>query len=769
MRGRITASQGKAIANRAADLVRGSLLSDDSIDISLDYRVQIRNETDGPLSRFYVVGIGLPLVTPFQDLDAFLEQFSYSSATPFNGNRFAILQDGLSVDEIGPAKMNGVSAVRIKITDASDGYAAPVGTYTYLLSQTQPGPASIISSAVHEIPATTLDGGISDSATTLAVSFDSTDGKFGWPDPANTLGSFTVQIDDEDIEVTAVDGLEWTIERGANSTTAASHSDGASITFVSGLVWARVAFDGSRLLRSFCVPTCDGDQLCVIGDYVVGPCDEPQGSGSGSGGCPDAMCVDFSGFTDSGVSPFSSPTTLEETTTPCQYAWDGGIKSISLDADEVGNAVRLVFTRLGSFAQYTASGTIDGVLTWELSFNSITGLTLPSTITTTPGACADTPVVYFADDDICEDTTSVTIHGSGFLPTGNSVTFAPSGTAGTITYISAHELSVAITGQTAGDLDATVTNSNGTSNTEQVATVHAAPTITPDTSDVNQSTGNFTLAGTGFVPGSTSVSFDSGTWDPVSMTTTSITVDFTVAPSLGALNATVTTACGSDTQEVANIVSGGGGGSAPSALGGSSTTAAWPTPLSYSVTLPSGSGLLVVNIYYPTSPGSNTVTANGSAMTVGKVESTGAVSTGLLQQYYLPMTGPGSVTVAVSATVGTGAGILSNAYFVPSTTTLDAFARAQGTGGTADTGTSTSTTGAGGVVALFGFTSASIGSLTWNSPFTGDSSNNQHITIGGTDYWLVSGNTTIGSGVTFDAGLSGVTLGDWGGVAVSYK
>ncbi len=567
-----------------------------------------------------------------------------------------------------------------------------------------------------------------------------------------------------------------------------------------------------------CLPAdCDGDQRCltVLGNDA-GPCDEPgSGSGAACGDCDatdDEYCLTVTGVagtsppTTDPLSSFNGSFTVTRSTAPLSghpdCFWQSPLIDLGPDfesgrwwfeiLDEMWSIV-FVIVKSEPFAGSTLAEQGDDagkyfaiygrwqvdIADWDCGSGLILPLTdrlsfaadFPDTVAITLGACASAPVVYFSSDDLCDDATSITIHGSGFTPTGNSVTFSPAGTAGTITYVSSHQLDVAITGQTAGALDATVTNSNGTSNTAQVATVVAAPAITPDTSDVNQSTGDFTFSGTGFVPGSTSVSFDSGTWTVVSVSSTSITVNFSVAPDLGALNATVTTACGTDTQEVANIVSGGGGGSAPSALGGSSTTAAWPTPLSYSVTLPSGSGLLVVNIYYPTVPTSNTVTANGSAMTVGKVEGVGPFSgnVGLIQQYYLPMTGPGSVTIAVTATIGTGAGILSNAYFLPSATTLDAFARAQANGGTADTGVSTSTTGAGGVVAMFGFTSASIGSLTWNSPFTGDASNDQHITLSGTDYWLVSGNTTIGSGVTFDAGIAGVTVGDWGGVGVSYK
>ncbi|HZZ80906.1 MAG TPA: LamG-like jellyroll fold domain-containing protein, partial [Gemmataceae bacterium] len=167
-----------------------------------------------------------------------------------------------------------------------------------------------------------------------------------------------------------------------------------------------------------------------------------------------------------------------------------------------------------------------------------------------------------SSDDICEDATTLTIHGSGFLPGTNTVAFTPAGTAGTVTYVDSHTLSVTgITGLTAGALYAVVTNTNGSSGSPvQVATVEPTPSITSSSSNVTQATGNFTFHGTGFVPSGTSVSLSSGTYTVVSVSPTSITVNFTVAPSLGSLTATVITACGTDSDvEVANIVGAGSG------------------------------------------------------------------------------------------------------------------------------------------------------------------------------------------------------------------
>ncbi|MGH7487131.1 MAG: hypothetical protein ACREMY_16235 [bacterium] len=71
--------------------------------------------------------------------------------------------------------------------------------------------------------ASTLDGDIDDSVTTLDVVDAST-----FP----SGGNFRIIIDSEIMIVTAVSSETFTVTRGAESTTAASHSDGQAVTHV---------------------------------------------------------------------------------------------------------------------------------------------------------------------------------------------------------------------------------------------------------------------------------------------------------------------------------------------------------------------------------------------------------------------------------------------------------------------------------------------------------------------------------------------------------
>ena len=70
---------------------------------------------------------------------------------------------------------------------------------------------------------TTLDGAINDSVTTLVV-----DDETSFP----TVGDFDIRIDDEIINVTHTAAKTYTIERGAEGTTAASHADAAVVTHI---------------------------------------------------------------------------------------------------------------------------------------------------------------------------------------------------------------------------------------------------------------------------------------------------------------------------------------------------------------------------------------------------------------------------------------------------------------------------------------------------------------------------------------------------------
>lgn len=90
---------------------------------------------------------------------------------------------------------------------------------------------------------TTLSGAITAGDTTLSVVSAA-----GFP----ASGDFTIVIDSEILLVTGIAGSTWTVARGAEGTTAAAHSAGASVTHVltaaalkDGLVQSGISFPAS--------------------------------------------------------------------------------------------------------------------------------------------------------------------------------------------------------------------------------------------------------------------------------------------------------------------------------------------------------------------------------------------------------------------------------------------------------------------------------------------------------------------------------------------
>lgn len=71
--------------------------------------------------------------------------------------------------------------------------------------------------------ASVLDSGINDTQTTLDVASAT-----GFP----TAGNFRIRIGDELLRVTGVSGETFTVERGSEGTTPASHASGANVTHV---------------------------------------------------------------------------------------------------------------------------------------------------------------------------------------------------------------------------------------------------------------------------------------------------------------------------------------------------------------------------------------------------------------------------------------------------------------------------------------------------------------------------------------------------------
>ena len=102
---------------------------------------------------------------------------------------------------------------------------------------------------LNNVPATALNGGVNDTTTTWTV-----DSSTGYPST-----DFTAKCESEVVLVTNVSGVTWTVTRGYDNTTGATHADGLEVRAVI------VADDLDRTWIQ--LPLAGGDMTGAIGGY----------------------------------------------------------------------------------------------------------------------------------------------------------------------------------------------------------------------------------------------------------------------------------------------------------------------------------------------------------------------------------------------------------------------------------------------------------------------------------------------------------------------
>jgi hypothetical protein len=199
-------------------------------------------------------------------------------------------------------------------------------------------------------------------------------------------------------------------------------------------------------------------------------------------------------------------------------------------------------------------------VTWVLNDGSASS----TPVTTTVNITIVNPDVTSSTANLAIDAATITIAGNGFstTPSNNAVVFND-GAVGQVTAATATSLTVGLTTAptSVGSLTAVVTSNSVSSGAAvQVATVVAAPTLTPSTANLTVPT--ITLTGTNFDSSAAndSVTFTTlgaaGTVTSVNPTGTQMIVTFTTQPTgSGALDATVTSDGGaSNTVQVATVL-----------------------------------------------------------------------------------------------------------------------------------------------------------------------------------------------------------------------
>lgn len=109
-------------------------------------QILVRNTTGSALQRFGIVAIEDTIAVYATDANRFKELDGMDGDTPSASAVIAVVQQPLSVNDVGIARLIGLTRCQVNITDESHGYAVPTTSTTELTSATA-GPVRILKKA----------------------------------------------------------------------------------------------------------------------------------------------------------------------------------------------------------------------------------------------------------------------------------------------------------------------------------------------------------------------------------------------------------------------------------------------------------------------------------------------------------------------------------------------------------------------------------------------------------------------------------------------
>jgi hypothetical protein len=461
------------------------------------------NSSGDDLDQYAIVGLGglldAPASAPGTLDDAeqlFRDQTNWNSAAPAPGQPFGITREPIPSLEIGRVLLTGKSKCRILVNNVNDRFAVPIaGNYTHL-SSSPTGPAEILwprpfGATGEQWAIVRLDDGLA-MGNFFALSSGIITARLG-----STLGTGWAYLLKSD--ATGVIGLA--------STTVVqvwNECDEIEDSFLLDLY--RNPYDAKLMARARCFYT----------------------TSSGSGGCsalPAQVCFAFSSI----VNPPGAEFCLIGFSFTLTRGADGEVSGTFVDPcngwtyrahTECTPTGRFMFFTVLSgpwvgtgYADtsfgYAPSGNFsyNGTEVWYQNF---TGDNNPhgSQWTISAGPCAgggNAPTINPNTADLCSDATSLVITGTNFTPTGNTVTLTDHGganVANTVASSTPTSLTLTLTAPPIahlGELDAVVSNANGTSSSTQVADVVDCSSIQffalGDGDDDSTAATSFTLSG----------------------------------------------------------------------------------------------------------------------------------------------------------------------------------------------------------------------------------------------------------------------------------
>ena len=251
--------------------------------------------------------------------------------------------DLVALPSLAEATMSGPAKCRIDLTDTAHTYAAPAAAdYDKLLSQSAAGPAKILWS--QGSAATQLNGAINASVTSILVDLSD-----DFPEVP-----FVAIIESENVNVTEIDEFTWTVTRGYNGTTAATHADNTAVTFKSGTVDAVVLLDMNNSAVAASIVSINGDataaQVFSVGTSGLDFAITDTGSGTLCWNLPDASrtargVVNITTQSIEGIKTFYGDAV--DTSLPAVYVQDRTISLIGGAIWDVSYSLALTPSRVG--------------------------------------------------------------------------------------------------------------------------------------------------------------------------------------------------------------------------------------------------------------------------------------------------------------------------------------------------------------------------------------------------------------------------------------
>ncbi len=218
-----------------------SLSQNDTTAGSSNNRFVVLNQSGLVLDQYAVVGLGDRVFDPNNNSGQFQDLPALDTEDPDPDRPYAILLNSGRQGTLIDATVVGTVPCLVDFGHVGHRFAVPVaGEYGLLASQLDASSAEILS------PRTAAETALRSAILAADTEMEVVSVR-GFPRPI-IGGDFRISIEAEEIDVTSISVANkriWGVTRGVNSTVAADHAEGETVTFVSGVLWSILKLTGT--------------------------------------------------------------------------------------------------------------------------------------------------------------------------------------------------------------------------------------------------------------------------------------------------------------------------------------------------------------------------------------------------------------------------------------------------------------------------------------------------------------------------------------------